>query len=108
MDNQQMSLDERQECFDAFIEEYKENSLVNKQKIVISELKELIALFQKMSSMRGITPELLVNREIIDVNREGYTQEDFVEAVYAYLQMYKELLAEFMLSLVDKDNNKAE
>lgn len=104
MDNEKLTLEQKQECFDAFIDEYKENSLVSKQGIIISELKELIALFQKMSSMRGINPKLLVNREIIDVNKEGYTQEDFAEAVYTYIQMYKEILAEFMLSIVGNDN----
>lgn len=101
MNTENLSSAGKQECFNAFIDEYKENSLVNKQKIIISELKELIALFQKICSTSGINPELLVNREIIDVNKEGYTQEDFAEAVYVYIQMYKEILAAFMLSIID-------
>lgn len=105
MDNQKISLEERQKCFDAYIEEYKEKDLVNKQKIAISELKELIAIFQKMCSMYNINHELLVNREIIDVNKEDYTQEDFAEAVYVYIQMYKEIMSEFMLSIMQDNNN---
>ena len=65
-------------------------------------MKELIALFQKMCSMRGVSYDLIVNREIIDVNKEGYTQEDFAEAVYSYLQTYKEILAKFMLSIMSE------
>lgn len=105
MDNQKISLEERQKCFDAYIEEYKEKDLANKQKIAISELKELIAIFQKMCSMYNINHELLVNREIIDVNKEDYTQEDFAEAVYVYIQMYKEIMSEFMLSIMQDNNN---
>ena len=105
MNNSQLTPEQRQECFDAFIEEYKDNSLVKKQQIVISEFKELIALFQKICSMRNINSELLVSREIIDINKDGYTEEDFVEAVYAYLQMYKEILAQFMLSIMKDDSD---
>ena len=105
MDNKKLSLEERQECFNAFIDEYKENTLINKQKIVISELKELIALFQKICSTHNINHELLVNREIIDVNKDSYTQEDFAEAVYVYIQMYKEIMSDFMLSIMKVDDN---
>lgn len=105
MENQQISLEERQESFNAFIDEYKENTLMNKQKIVISELKELIALFQKICSTQNINHELLVNREIIDVNKDNYTQEDFAEAVYVYIQMYKEIMSDFMLSIMKVDDN---
>ena len=105
MNNEQLSAEEKQKYFDAFIEEYKENSLVDKQKIVISEFKELIGLLQKICSMNGKNPELITNREIIDVNKEGYTQEDFAEAVYTYMQMFKEILAEYILS-IDNDNSE--
>ena len=100
-----MTMEQKQECFDAFIDEYKENSLVNKQGIIISELKELIALFQKICSESGINQELLINREIVDVNKDGYSQEDFAEAVFTYIQMFKEILAGFMLSIVENKNN---
>lgn len=105
MNYEQLSAEEKQKYFDAFIEEYKENSLVDKQKIIISEFKELIGLLQKVCSMNGKNPELITNREIIDVNKEGYTQEDFAEAIYTYMQMFKEILAEYILS-IDNDDSK--
>ena len=103
MNNEQNKQLNKQECFDAFIEEYKDNSLIDKQKIIISELKELIGLLQEMCSMYNFEPELLINREILDVNKENYSQDDFSEAIYTYIQMYKEILADFMLFKIKKD-----
>ena len=40
MDNEKITEEQRQECFNAFIEENKDNLLINKQKIIITELKE--------------------------------------------------------------------
>lgn len=103
MNNEKLTEENKQECFNAFIDEYKENNLFNKQQIIISELKELIGLFQKLCSMCGYEPELLINREIVDVEKDNYTQEDFAEAVYVYIQTYKDILADFMLFLINNN-----
>ena len=88
---------EKAVAFDAFIEEYTEKPLLEKQKILIEELKELIVFAQKICEDRGIKSELLLNKELADVNKENYTQDDFVEAVYVYIQMYKEIIASYVM-----------
>ena len=103
MDSNQLSSEIKQDCFNAFIDEFKDSSLINKQKNVINELQELIVLFQKLCRMNGKNSELLVNKEIIDIYENKYTQDDFTEAVYTYIQMFKEVLAEYMLS-IDNDS----
>ena len=103
MDSNQLSSEIKQDCFNAFIDEFKENTLLTKEKIVINELQELIVLFQKLCRMNGKNSELLVNKEIIDIYENKYTQDDFAEAVYTYIQMFKEVLAEYMLS-IDNDS----
>ena len=64
---------------------------------LISDLKELIAVAQKVCIDKGISYDLLVNREITDINKENYTQDDYVEAVYTYLQMFKEIFSSYIL-----------
>ena len=93
-----MNLEQKNMALDSFMEEYKEKSLVEKQKILIEELKELIVISEKICADRGIRYDLLFNREIIDINKENYTQDDYVEAVYAYIQMFKEVLSSYILS----------
>ena len=108
INNDNLTFNKKKECFDSFIEEYKDNSLIYKQQTIISELKELIAVFENLCSTSGIKHDLLINREILDVNKEGYTQEDFAEAVYTYIQMYKEILAEYMLTIINKNHDEEE
>ena len=89
--------------FDAFVEEYKTKSLLEKQGIIINDLKEIIALVQDLCAHHNIEYDLLMNREILDINKENYTQDDFAEAVFVYLQMYKELLSSFLVPILSLD-----
>ncbi len=92
-ENNILSDEEKANYFNDFIEIYKENTLEEKQKKITDELKEMIAVIQKISSDNQLNLSTIVNREIVDVNKENYTQDDFAEAVYVYLQMFKENLA---------------
>lgn len=92
-----MNLEEKTLTLNAFIEDYKEKSLLEKQKILIEELKELINLMQKICSDKRIRYDLLINKEVIDINKENYTQDDYAEALYAYLQAFKEIFASYIL-----------
>ena len=94
MDNKEKN----QLAFDAFIEEYKEKTLLEKQTILVQELKELIAIGQKMCMEKKINCELILNREIIDINNKDYTEDDYVEAIYTYLQTFKEILAAYVIN----------
>lgn len=107
MEEKNINLEEKQQCFNAFIEEYKEKSLIDKQQILVSEYKELIALFQELCIIYHIDYQMLLNREIIDINNLNYNQEDFVEAIYVYTQMFKDILSTFLLKIisVEEDNN---
>lgn len=93
-----MNLEQKNMAFDSFIEEYKEKSLREKQDILVAELKELIAVAQKVCIDKGVNSDLLINREITDIDKDNYSQDDFVEAIYVYLQMFKELISPYLLS----------
>ena len=92
-----MNTEEKEAYFDAFIEEYKDKSLKEKQTILVKELKELIALSQKICLDKGITYELITNKEILDINKDNYTEDDYVEAIYVYLQTFKEILSTYLM-----------
>ena len=107
INNNNLTPEEKKLYFNSFIEEYKDNTLMYKQQTIISELKELIAIFENLCSISNIEHELLINREILDINKEGYTQDDFAEAVYTYIQMYKEILADYLIPIL-KENEYGE
>ena len=80
--------------FNQFIEKYKQLDLKDKQKNIISLLKEDILVLQKIltDNDKEKSYKILYNREILDVNNETYTEDDFSEAVIVYLYAMRELM----------------
>lgn len=99
-----MNLEQKNAYFNSFIEEYKDKTLPEKQKLIINDLKELIGMAQKICIDKGIKYDLLFNREIADINKDNYTEDDFAEAVYTYIQMFKEIFSSYILPDYN-DNN---
>lgn len=84
--------------FNEYIEKYKQLNLKDKQKSIINLLKEDIIILQKVLSNNNKENDykMLYNREILDVNNENYTEDDFSEAVIVYLYAIRELVAELI------------
>lgn len=97
------SIDSLQNDFNDFIKEFTELSLIEKQKITIDEFKEMIAIISKLCKDYNINYEMLLNRELADVEKTDYTQDDFVEAIYVYMQSLKELLAAYINENIKND-----
>lgn len=48
--------------------------------------------------MYNIVHEFIFNRELVDINSNDYSQYYFAEAVFVYIQMYKEILSDFIIT----------
>ena len=79
--------------FNVYIEKYKKLSLEEKKKLVEKEFEELIVVLKKINENMGNNPKLLFNREILDLKKNNASEDDFVEAVFVYINSVKELLA---------------
>jgi len=88
-------------AFDDLMERYKELSLAEKQKENISELKELLALLHKICGDIGIEKSLTLNKEVLDLNKEGSTIDDYLEAEYVYINEVKKHLGLFVEFFAD-------
>lgn len=53
---------------------------------VINTLKENIALLQDLCIKFDINNNILVNREMVDINKEYVTNDDYYEAIFAYIK----------------------
>lgn len=87
------------EDFNDYIEQYKKLKLKDKQKIIINLLKEDIMVLHKLITEQEDEDDevkMLYNREILDVNDDDYSEEDFSEAVIVYLYSIRELIAEYI------------
>lgn len=84
--------------FNELVSNFKKLSIIEKQRVTISEIKSLIATLSILNSQNNSHFKMLFNREIIDINEDNYDDDDFVEAIYVYLYSIKEALADLILN----------
>jgi len=88
-----------------YIEYFKGLSLKEKQEIILDELKMIAGMTNQMCKEIGANNELLLNKEIADVNNLNYTEDDFSEAVITYICSIKNSLCDFSDKLTDISEN---
>lgn len=81
--------------FNNLVEAYKKLSTKEKQDEIIKLFKENIAIWEKLNNDINNNHNLLLNREIIDINKENFTLDDFLEAIFVYLHMLSDSTASF-------------
>ena len=62
-------------------------------------MEELLVVLNALNEKFGDTPEVLFNREILDLKKEEATEADFVEAMFVYSYSIKELIASLVNGL---------
>lgn len=91
-------------AFNNFIEEYKKLPIEEKRNELVLIHKELIALFADLCETIGAKKDLLLNKEILDLNKEPVSEDDYLEALFVYINMLKEKISDYF----EKLNNKEE
>ena len=85
-----------EEKLNNFVEAYKKLSLIDKKVALEKEIKETLALLEKLHQNLGKENTILLNKEILDVKDGVSTEEDFVEAMFVYILMIQESLASYV------------
>lgn len=88
-----------------YIEYFKKLSLKEKQSIIVDELKMLSAMTNKMCNEIDAKNEVLLSKEVVDINDGDYTEDDFSEAVITYICSIKNSLSDFSIKLTDISEN---
>lgn len=86
--------------FNEMIEVFKKLPLKNKKEIVQNDFKELIAVLKEIDK----DDYVLYNKEILDVEKEEQTEDDFVEAIYVYLSSVKEMMSVILLEHLERED----
>ncbi len=94
-----------QEDFNSYMEFFKSQPLKEKQSIVIEQLKMLAGLTNNMCKELDVNNELLLNKEIVDLNNGDYTEDDFAEALIVYINSIQNSLCDFSNKLSDVAEN---
>lgn len=85
-----------QEKFDELIEKYKKLSLKEKRNNLVKDFKEMIAVYLYLAESNNIPVELLNTKEILDINNENYEEDDYLEAIYSYFNVLKEIVSRLL------------
>lgn len=89
------------EEFNQYITQFKSKPLQEKRSIVIDQLKILAQLTNKMCTELNVKNEILLNKELLDLNKDNYTEEDFTEAAIVLISSIQNSLCDFDLKLTD-------
>ena len=82
--------------FNNYIEEVKKIDIIGKRNELINSIKQLIAIFESMAAVDKIELHFLKNREILDLNNNTVSEDDFIEAVLVYLEVSKNIIGEYL------------
>ena len=85
--------------FNEYVDKYKHLLLKDKKELVEKEMEELLVVLNALNEKYGDTPNVLFNREILDLKKEDATEDDFVEAMFVYSYSIKELIASLVNGL---------
>lgn len=96
----------QKEAFAGLMEYYKHLPKQIKRNEIISELEELIGYYSKICTQFGVVPDMVLNKEMLNINRSNITEEEFLHAVFAYLNTLQDISAQFINKMCDVMENK--
>lgn len=89
-------MENRQEVFNEYMNQFIRLSFEKKCKEVIEKQKRILSLLVIHAQNKGIYPILLKSKEINDLSKENPTNDDYIEAMMVYCQDIEELYGQIL------------
>lgn len=89
-------METKQEVFNAYMEEFKQLDVSQKQDEVIDKLKNILAYFTLYANNNDINYELVKSRELSDLS-DNPTTDDYYEAMMVYLENIDEIAGSILM-----------
>lgn len=86
--------------YNSLMNEYTMLDIKTKREEIIKKIQELIAIIQKICIDKNINSELLFNREIIDLNKNDVSDDDYLEGIFAYINMLEDILGKLLVEIL--------
>lgn len=86
----------QKEAFSGLMEYYKLLPIQNKRNEIVSVLEELISNYSKICTKFGVMPNMALNKEILNIKRDDLKEEEFLHALFAYLNTLQDISAQFI------------
>ena len=74
---------------------FKSQSLEEKQNIIYKQLQILAAFTNNLCKELSLDNELIMNKELLDLEKEGYTQDDFTEGVITLVNSIQNSICDY-------------
>ena len=96
----------QKEAFSGLMEYYKLLPIQNKRNEIVSILEELISYYSKICTRFGVMPDMALNKEILNIKRDNLTEDEFLHAIFAYLNTLQDISAQFIDRMSEVIENK--
>lgn len=83
------------ESFNNYVETFKKLPLQEKKVRVVNELQRLLTFIEKAKQDLNIRVGVLYNKEVLDLNTDKISDDDFVEAMLVYVHSIQEALGSY-------------
>lgn len=91
----------QKEAFVGLMEYYKLLPKENKRIEIIKELEELISNYSVLCSKMGIMPNIMLNKEMLNMKKTDISEDEFLESVYSYINALEDINAQFIASILN-------
>lgn len=91
----------QKEAFGGLMEYYKHLPLELKRKEIISELEDIIASYSKICTQFGVMPDMVLNKEMLNINKRNLTEDEFLHALFAYINTLQDISSQFINKMCD-------
>lgn len=96
----------QKEAFSGLMEYYKKLPKEVKRTEIINEIEQIISYYSKICTRFGVLPDMSLNKEMLNINRSNITEEEFLHAIFAYLNTLEDISAQFINKMSDVIDNK--
>ena len=89
------------EAFVKLMDYYKELPTDMKKKEIIDKLESIILNYSNICTSLNVVPNMSLKKEMLKLNKKS-SDDDFLHAVFAYLNTLEEISAEFINKMCDE------
>lgn len=90
-------MEEKNRIFKEYIEAFKELDTDRKREEFIKSLKDFIVIFDSLAQKDNIKIEYMHSNEILDLQKENLSEDDFIEASVVYLEIAKDVIGQYLM-----------
>ena len=88
--------------FEKAVSEFDSLPIKEKQNRITDEIKLMIAIIEKICIERNIDYREIKSKEILALKQENVSEDDYLTALYVYVEYLKEVIGGYLLDDVSK------